>query len=219
MQRRKYLAAIGSLAAGGAAVMGTGAFSSVSTARTVNVRVATDENSYLGLKPTGDRASQEKGQLKLDFSGSSTGAMGLNPNSRTEFLDVFEIENQGENPAFVAVGTEQSDVYVSGSGNPLLFDFANLGGFVYAEGPNGNGTGLPFNGGSGNMVIDSGGRVDISFEENGDPDPENNPQILYAGESISVDFSLVVDGTGLGGGGNKEIVIAAADPENPRTPP
>ncbi|WP_094579861.1 MULTISPECIES: hypothetical protein [Halorubrum] len=100
-----------------------------------------------------------------------------------------------------------------------LFDFNNLSGYVYAEGTTGNGTGLPFNGGNGNMVIDSGGRVDLDFESNGSSDPTSNNQIINPGQSLTVDFDLIVDGKGLGGGGGKRITVAAADPDISRDNP
>ncbi|ELZ35781.1 hypothetical protein [Halorubrum tebenquichense] len=210
--RRKFLAGLGALASGSAAAVGTGAFSSVSATRTVSVNVASDESSFLALNATDERASITDGQLELEFDNSGEGALGLNPNSRTAFLDVFEITNQGDDPAYVGVGVEQSDVYADGAGNPLLADYENLSMFVYAEDSNGNGPGLSFNGGNGNMEIDSGGRVDADFDSNGTSVPEDNPRILSPGDSISVDFSFIVDGNSLGTGGNDEIVVAAADP-------
>jgi hypothetical protein len=218
--RRKFIAGLGALATGSAAAMGTGAFTSVSAERTVDVAVATDENSYLSLTPIDERATTNNGQLKLDLDSSSTGAEGLNPNSRTAFTDLFQIRNQGDNPVYVGVGTKQSDVYESTeqeNAEPHLFDYSNLGGFVYAE-ESGSGPGLSFNGGNGNMQIDSGNRVDVSFDSNGVDDPADNPRILYAGESINVDLSVVVDGNPSldSGSGGKRITVAAAEPNSDR---
>ncbi|MDB2275158.1 DUF1102 domain-containing protein [Halorubrum ezzemoulense] len=227
--RRKFLAGLGALASGSAAAVGTGALSSVSAERSVSVAVATDENSFLGLNPTDQRAYQEGGQLKLDFASSdvqgATNAEGLNPNSRTTFLDLFEVVNRGEDPVYVGVGTQKSDVYAStvssGNRDNHLFDFSNLSGYVYAEGTTGQGTGLPFNGGNGNMVIDSGGRVDLDFQSNskGGTTASGNNQIIAPGDSLTVDFDLIVDGKDLGGGGGKRITVAAADPDIPRDTP
>ncbi|MFB6082659.1 MAG: DUF1102 domain-containing protein [Halorientalis sp.] len=227
MERRKFLIGAGSLAAGSAAAVGTGAFTSVSAERSVSVAVATDKNAYLGLEPTDQRASLNNGQLKLDFSSSdvkgATNAEGLNPNSRTTFLDLFEVVNRGEDPVYVGIGTKEEDVYADSVSEskrkPHLFDYSNLSGYVYAEGDTGKGTGLPFNGGNGNMVIDSGGRVDLDFERNGSSDPNTNNQIIKPGESLTVDFDLIVDGKGLGKGGGKRITIAAATPNIPRDNP
>jgi hypothetical protein len=163
-------------------------------------------------EPRTDPQQQAAGPAAVD-----TGAMGLNPNSRTAFLNLFEIQNQGDNPAFVAVGTQKDDVYADPSSEDgLLLDYENLSGFIYSEEADGSGTGLPFNGGSGNMEIDGGGRIRFDNDSNGSSDPANNNQILYAGESISVSFSLIVDGNSLGSGGNDKVVIGAADPTNQR---
>jgi hypothetical protein len=218
MRRRKYLIGMGSLAAGGAAAVGTGAFTSVSAERTVSVAVAGDSNAYLSLQPTDERASLNNGELELAFDESNAGALGLNPNSRSAFTDLFKIQNQGDNPAYVGVGLKESDVYIDttqSNSEPHLLDYSNLSGFVYAE-ENGSGPGLSFNGGNGNMGIDSGGRVDVRFNSNGDPDPANNPRILYAGEEISVDLSLIVDGKSLGPGGAERMTVAAAEPGSDR---
>jgi len=220
MQRRKFIAGVGSLAAGAAAVTGTGAFTSVQAERSVSVNVASDPNAYLGLNPIGDRASTDAdGELKLDFSTSSTGSQGLNQNARTAFTDLFQIRNQGDNPVYVGVGLKESDVYETTSqsnSKPHLFDYNELSGFVYAE-ESGSGPGLSFNGGNGNMHIDSGGRVDVSFGSNGVSDPASNPRILYAGESVNVDLSIVHSGDDeLTGGGGDRITIAAAEPNSDR---
>jgi hypothetical protein len=220
MQRRKFIASIGSVAAGAAAVTGTGAFTSASAEREVNVAVATDENAFLGLEPTDSRASLESDQLKLDFEGSNNGAQGLNPNARTAFTDLFEITNQGDDPVYVGVGLKENDVFKNPSNNPNavphLFDFDELSGFVYAE-ENGSGPGLSFNGGNGNMGIDSGGRVDVDFRSNGSADPSNNPRIISPGNSINVDLTIITDeSTSLGSDGGKRITVAAANPNSDR---
>jgi hypothetical protein len=109
MQRRKYLAAIGSLAAGGAAAMGTGAITTVEGDRGAEVIVENDEDAFLGLSPLDDdRASinSNTGNLELDFvTGEGGNDRGLNPNSTTNFVDVFELRNQGTNPIFIRILT------------------------------------------------------------------------------------------------------------------
>ncbi|MFC7174004.1 DUF1102 domain-containing protein [Haloplanus litoreus] len=129
MQRRKFIAGVGSLAAGAAAVTGTGAFTSVQAQRAVDVQVASDANAYLSLQATGDRAKTDSnGQLKLDLASSNNGAQGLNPDARTAFTDIFTIRNQGDNDVLLAVGTSADNVYVNGAGQsnskPHLADTA-----------------------------------------------------------------------------------------------
>ncbi|WP_380679437.1 hypothetical protein [Salinigranum sp. GCM10025319] len=94
MQRRKYLAALGSLAAGGAAIGGTGAFSAVSASRAMDVNVATDENAYLQIKGDPDYTTQSNGTLQVDLQGNGQGS-GLNGDATTEFTDLLLVRNQG----------------------------------------------------------------------------------------------------------------------------
>ncbi|MGB9932012.1 MULTISPECIES: hypothetical protein [Haloarcula] len=98
MNRRKFLIGAGSLAAGSAAAMGTGAFSSTAAGRSVSVSVAGDQNAYLSIVP-GDspHAYTEGGELVLDFDGSEVSGEGLNTNAFIKFNDLFEIQNNSGN--------------------------------------------------------------------------------------------------------------------------
>jgi hypothetical protein len=116
MQRRKYLAALGSLAAGGAAIGGTGAFTSVSADRGIEVDTADDADAFLKITAdSGPNASEyvnvNNGIVSLDFtntnnSGYSGGGSGVNANSTTVFDDLLNITNQGTQT--VIVGHQQS---------------------------------------------------------------------------------------------------------------
>lgn len=103
MQRRKYLATIGSLAAGGAAAMGTGAFASVEATRTVGVDVVDDSAAYLGLKDTSPYAEYNGKQLVLNFSENNNGGTGINADSVTTFDGVFRMVNNGPNELDITV--------------------------------------------------------------------------------------------------------------------
>jgi hypothetical protein len=116
MQRRKYLAAVGSLAAAGAAGLGTGAFTSVSADRTVNVSVAQDSNALLKItkatengSPTPNAANYVditgNGRVRINIPGDTDGA-GVNRNSTTKFDNLLDIQNQGTQT--VIVGHQQS---------------------------------------------------------------------------------------------------------------
>jgi len=221
--RRKFIAGLGALATGSAAAMGTGAFTSVSASRQVDVAVASDNNAYLGLKGTGDRATTSGGELRLDFDGSSNGSSGLNPNARTAFTDLFTIENQGDNPVLIAVGTNESDVYTDGSGDGHIFDNAGLSGFVYNE-ENGGGTGLGPNGGFGSIQIDSGGRVDLDINDgqlNSDGTPSAGSlaaqRTLDPGESLEVDLSITTGDDPTIQDSNSQITVLAAEPGSDRS--
>ena len=111
MERRKFVVGLGSLAAGGAAAMGSGAFSSASTGeRTIEVEVTGDSNSYLGVSPTKETEQGNNGhfaeentdgklELKLDGSSGLTlpSGSGVNPDSEYVFDNVFKIQNLGPN--------------------------------------------------------------------------------------------------------------------------
>jgi hypothetical protein len=225
MQRRKFIAAMGSLAAGGAAATGTGAFTSVQAQRAVDVAVATDNDAYLALKPTGDRATTDSdNQLKLDLESSNNGSSGLNPDARTAFTDIFEIRNQGDNDVLVAVGLSQENIYENGSsqGNaePHLFDTSGVSGFVYDEDPaSGTGSGLGPNADNFQIRIDSGGRVDLSkkFETATFADDD---RLVKPGETVEVDLSVITQDEINSGNGipdsNKQITVMAVEPGSDR---
>jgi hypothetical protein len=102
MQRRKYLAAFGSIAAGGAAMMGTGAFTSVTAERTVDVEVAGDDAAYLGLEPVSSSpnsayVSVDGEEVSFDFSdtNSAVDGNGFNPDATSRINDLLLVTNQG----------------------------------------------------------------------------------------------------------------------------
>ena len=96
MQRRKFLVGMGSLAAGGAAAVGSSAFSLVSAGRSVQVNVAGDRSAYLGFDPSiSEYASlNSSDQLTLQFNGANDQVgEGLNDNANSLFQNIFKIEN------------------------------------------------------------------------------------------------------------------------------
>ena len=101
MKRRKLLVGIGSLAAGGAAAIGTGAFTSVEASRTIAVEVAGDSSAFLLLDPSLKSsandvfASYDDGQLVLNFDDTAAGGEGINNNAVTTFDQVFKLKNHG----------------------------------------------------------------------------------------------------------------------------
>jgi hypothetical protein len=108
MQRRKFIVALGTAAASGSAVLGSGAFTSVSADRTVNVEVADDSSAFLTLKqhvggsrPNQVFSSHEDGKLVLDFDETEAGGEGVNRDAVTAFAQVFKLENHGKQPVYV----------------------------------------------------------------------------------------------------------------------
>jgi len=92
MNRRKFIATIGTAVAGTSTAVGTGAFTSVSADRSVSVNVAGDEQALLQLEPVsgpnGDYADINNGQLSIDLSE-------VNADALTRIEDIFVVRNQG----------------------------------------------------------------------------------------------------------------------------
>ena len=110
MERRKFVIGLGSLAAGGAAAMGSGAFTSVEADRSIEVDVADDADAFLALEgkdtPNGNEYVEDDGTdgtLSLDFSETEIGGEGLNQDADTIIRDLFEIKNQGTQDVYVGI--------------------------------------------------------------------------------------------------------------------
>ena len=139
MQRRKFLATVGSLTAGTAAAMGTGAFTQAEAERAVDVAVVNDANAYLAFDLSAsslentEYASYENGQIQFHFDGNVQGPVetwetdeegnpiteegspsgqGLNPNAVYAFDNVFQIQNQSGDQVSISIdktGLQHSD--------------------------------------------------------------------------------------------------------------
>jgi hypothetical protein len=109
MQRRKFLIAAGSLAAGTAAATGTGAFTSVSANRGLEVSVSDDVDSLLGIiaedSENADEYVDDSGNtLSIDISttvDNNSGENGVNDNAYTIIRRLFEVKNQGTQKVYV----------------------------------------------------------------------------------------------------------------------
>jgi len=119
---------LGSLAAGGAAAMGTGAFTSQTASRNLTVSAVEDPSAYVGLKKLNTPNSQAYAslsgkELAIDVSSNSNGGHGINVDGHTRLDDLFGVDNQG---------TQQAYVYIRliGNGaktNAYLYDSDNQG--------------------------------------------------------------------------------------------
>jgi hypothetical protein len=133
------LAGLGSLAAGGAAVMGTGAFSQATLEdRAVNAAVVADEDSFAALLADDSGLSNDEyavgagnGKLRLVFNGDSevqtdlflSEGQGLSKDSEYFFDSVFGVANKAEGQ----IGNNNNNYRVfidwSGLDNPDRFQF------------------------------------------------------------------------------------------------
>ncbi|QCC49974.1 hypothetical protein DV733_01480 [Halapricum salinum] len=113
---------MGSLAAGGAAAMGSGAFTSVEADRELSIDVAGDASAFLSISKAEDDAGNvypnaqeyvdvdENGVVSLDFTqaddtaGSS--ASGINRNAKTIFDNLLDITNNGTQDVVLSVDSD-----------------------------------------------------------------------------------------------------------------
>jgi len=114
MDRRKFLIGAGSLAAGGAAAMGSGAFTQATLAdRPVSVSVVPDDEGFLSLSADEDEHANgeyaevnDDGELQINLNedanidqklGFGIEGQGLNPNATYYIDDLFGVYNGSEN--------------------------------------------------------------------------------------------------------------------------
>jgi hypothetical protein len=118
MNRRSFLATLGTAAAGVSAAVGTGAFTSVSANRGVSVSVADDSDALLAFEtansgPNSQYTVTDGNTLSIDISGSNNnmagGGEGINQNATTIIRDMFDIRNQGTQAVFVWQETNEFD--------------------------------------------------------------------------------------------------------------
>jgi hypothetical protein len=105
------LAALGSVAVGGATAVSTGAFTSVQAERDVSVNVADDAEAFLAIRaddtPNGNEyVNTDGGTVSLDFTNTDSGGSGINADGTTVFDDLLNVRNQGTQT--VIVGHRQS---------------------------------------------------------------------------------------------------------------
>ncbi|MFW5919520.1 MAG: hypothetical protein ACOCSF_04900 [Halanaeroarchaeum sp.] len=131
MQRRKFLATVGSLTAASAVAMGTGAFTSVSAERRVSVTTESDaDGANLGLEANedyegdaGEYAAVTDDMLELTFDD-------INKNAVTMFEDLITVTNNGTQECEIRVSNDfgekgEDPIWGSGYGSDGPMDILN----------------------------------------------------------------------------------------------
>ena len=171
--RRKFLAGLGALASGSAAAIGTGAFTSVSADRSVDVNVAGDAAAYLRLEGTGGNNSEyvtddgNGGQLEIDLTDTNDNfgtedPNGVNPDAVTQIDDLFVIQNQGTQE--VDVGLTKSDPNNNSNESLVTFYATNLDAGSSFDRYSSGGTGNTVALGSTDATLGTGDSVTVSVE-------------------------------------------------------
>lgn len=116
LNRRTVLVGLGSIAAGGGALAGTGAFSSVEANRDVTVAVEGDANAYLALLPY-DGPNGDGSQYVQTANGELAVTLDkVNKHAVTTLENVFEVLNQGSQPVALYIEDGSDEVSFTAEG-------------------------------------------------------------------------------------------------------
>jgi len=205
------LAALGSVAVGGATAVSTGAFNSAEVDRGISVATNNDTGSLVGLNPVDSQNAElnSNGNLELTFTGRDEGGpFGLNANSNIIYNDVFQITNNFQETVAIAVGGNGSKVYAKADLPEdqkdrlgLVGDNTDIGLNTFSTGETGSRLDAG-NSGLGAIFLNSANRVQVTSEPvNTDPDDpgnfsfkdsvvENNDKFLAPGDSATVSLQF-----------------------------
>ncbi|GAA0522969.1 hypothetical protein [Halorubrum aquaticum] len=118
MERRKFVIGVGSLAAGGAAATGTGAFTAAElNGRTASIGVVDDTQGLIGLEAGDSELVTDSGgdtgnELQIDFNTGVNGkSTGVNPNSTYQVGGLGGIDNLDQVPGSGS-GTSALDIAI-----------------------------------------------------------------------------------------------------------
>ena len=145
--RRSVLIGLGSLVAGGGALLGTGAFTTVEADRTVNVQTTGDASGFLGLEAAvrSDDTGTNPGNtttdpneneyvtggtgetIEINLDGNTEGASGLNQNAITTFRNLVTVTNNGtENVESLTVSISSADGSIGANTFEYIVDDDNV---------------------------------------------------------------------------------------------
>ena len=110
MKRRKFTIGLGSLVAGSAAAVGTGAFTSVHADRSIEVQVSNDADGFLGIASDSEYVDSDGDVFAIDLSGETdAGGEGFNTKGFTDVDEIFTLSNRGTGDIVVGFGDNPQD--------------------------------------------------------------------------------------------------------------
>lgn len=199
MKGKKLFFALGA-ASGGAAIVGSGAFSSMQAERGVSVEVVGDKSALLALEPTdgpnGEYASIDDGgmlEVQVSEENDRVEGSGVNPNSWYDLGKVFKITNQGTQS--VGVWIEHDSEYVTFKTNGKALDDGSTPVFVD------EGEALParilvdtreYDGDDGQLIDSMRIHANANAEEDGPAPPAVSVTRTIADEGVSTGQSTTV---------------------------
>ncbi|WP_042663315.1 hypothetical protein [Haloferax sp. ATB1] len=193
INRRNILIGLGALVGGGGALVGTGAFTTVSAAREVSVDTAGDANAYLTIEGDDNYVSNDNSDtLTINLGGADDSTdRGFNQNAVTTLSDVVTITNNSADGtgATVGVSTDAPSNSPTASGNAS---------FVFGDGSYNEVAVVTFYVGDASTdAIGSGSTVDLSSGSSAalDVEIDTTDSTLNNAGSIDADPSLTIVAT------------------------
>ena len=184
--RRKFLAGVGSLAAGSAAAVGTGAFST-QTNGTMKLDVVGPANAYLGVDGnTSSEYVSQSSPVTIDLAQDGNGGSGLSEMSDTIIQPAFTLSNGSSEPLYVEIDNPlaNNDISTASGQAPAGVDVQLLTAPATPIGQyNAAGLGLIDRN---DKVVDSGNGLGGGFDE-----PGSNEYYFHEGETPSDRTALV----------------------------
>ena len=132
VSRRTFLVGIGATAAGGGALIATGAFTTVEAERTLTLETASDDDAFLGLQIRDDLAA-EGDMIGLDFDN----APGFNLQAFTRLDKVLLVTNNGTQEDVEVTFEVESVAGSSDSSYDDVFDFVENNDGTFDDGDGG----------------------------------------------------------------------------------
>lgn len=126
LSRRNVLIGLGTVVAGSGAVLGTGAFTTVTAARTVSVETSGDASAFLALTPgseNGGYVDDDDATIEIQLDGTDVPGDGLNQDATTTIEGMIDVANNGSGavrPLSLSMTDSNGDV-VSDDGDPISF--------------------------------------------------------------------------------------------------
>ncbi|MGB9956597.1 hypothetical protein ACOZ4B_09440 [Haloferax prahovense] len=194
INRRNILIGLGALVGGGGALVGTGAFTTVSAAREVSVDTAGDANAYLTIEGDDNYVSNDNSDtLTINLGGADDSGTdrGFNQNAVTTLSDVVTITNNSADGTGATVGVSTD----APSNSPTASGSAS---FVFGDG-SGNAVAVVtfYVGDASTDAIDSGSTVDLSSGNSAalDVEIDTTDSTLNNAGSIDAEPSLTIVAT------------------------
>lgn len=178
--RRSVLIGLGGLVAGGGALLGTGAFTTVEAERTVSIETAGDADAFLGLLVDDDYDVGDDGIVALDLGGDNAAeGDGLLLDALTTYEPMLVVQNNGSQ------NVDSVEFEFESESGPGIVDVGDV---------DGNEFGMEFDF-HGEFEGENSDGFDDGLETN-DSDPSSDP--LEPGEAAAYDLRVDTRGSDLG---------------------